>query len=102
MTPTELAALITAAGVPLILRELIAGWRASKSGKAAREKTRNQALIEDARAAEARRDSAEVRAEHEATRRRRAEEYAERLRRQLFQAGVSPESWPDPDQYRDD
>ena len=104
MTPEQIATVITAAGVPLIIRELIAGWRASRSGRAAAEKTRNRTAIEEAARAEARMDAAEARADAEASRRRLWEDYAGELRWLLLQCGMPAHkvtAWPDRDQDHD-
>ena len=64
------------------------------SGAAGREKARNTDLVSQRVKAIIDRDEA-FDARDEADRRRRvAFEYASRLRRQLFEAGITPEEWP--------
>lgn len=69
----------------------IASWL---SGSAGREKARNTDLASQRVKAIIDRDEA-FDARDEADRRRRiAFEYASRLRRQLYEAGITPEEWP--------
>lgn len=80
-TARALSLIITAIGGPALLisagRSLWKWW----TGRAGRERSKNKQLVDDR--------------EHEAAQRRKTEEYASRLRRQMFEAGVEPEEWPE-------
>lgn len=113
MTPEMMSAILGTGGIlgalVVIVPKVIDGWQANRSGRAQREREHNRSIIEAARRAEAARDHAEEerdeareqrdRAEvdlHDmATKARKISEYASRLRRQMYEAGLEPEGWPD-------
>lgn len=85
-TARGLAILITALGGPALLislgRSIFKWW----TGRAGRERKRNRDIVDDLR-------TCEERADHEATLKRKALEYASKLIRQLNEAGVTPVKW---------
>lgn len=83
-------AVIVAVAGALGLREMIPGAARWLSGGADREKARVQQII-------AERDAESARADREARARRKLEEYASTLRRDLIDAGIEPDQitpWP--------
>lgn len=88
--PTARAAaiIVTALGIPALLASLGRSVWKWWTGRAGRERARNNDLVSRLR-------DAEVRADSEALEKRRALEYASLLRRQLIEAGKDPAPWPD-------
>ena len=90
MTVEAWVTLIIGVAGALGLREMIPGMARWMSGGADREKARVQAII-------AERDAEAARADREARARRKLEEYASALRRDLIDAGIEPDQitpWP--------
>ncbi len=87
-TARAIAIILTALGIPALLvslgRSLWKWW----TGRAGRERIKNNDLLARVRKAEEQRDA-------EADDARSALEYAARLRRQLIEAGIEPVNWPD-------
>lgn len=112
MSPEQISAILGTGGIALIVTvvipKFIDGLKAGRDGRMAREKEHNKGLLGQIARAERARDHAEDerdeareqrdRAEallHDAERKgRKIAEYASRLRRQLYEAGLTPEEWP--------
>lgn len=94
MEPAEfLVTIIGAGGGGAILLSLIRGLSSWLSGGAGRERVRNASFAEQRNnAVIARGEMAEER-DAEATKRRKTEEYASLLRRQLIENGLTPSVW---------
>lgn len=86
-TARAVAILVTALGVPALLASLGRSVWKWWTGRAGRERARNNDIV-------ARLREAEMRADSEALEKRWALEYASALRRQLIEKGVRPEPWP--------
>lgn len=94
MTTTQvLIALLTSAGIGAAIVEFVKGVIKWLSGGATREKERNTSLISQRRHAIEERDEANERGDREAARRRKADEYASKLRRMLIENGINPGKW---------
>lgn len=105
MTPEMMSAILGTGGIlgalVVIVPKAIDGWQANRSGRAQREREHNRSIIQAARHAEAERDEAreqrdraEQVSDEMSTKARKVAEYASRLRRQLYEAGIEPEPWP--------
>lgn len=86
-TARAAAIILAALGIPALLASLGRSIWKWWTGRAGRERLKNNDLVSRLHAAEGITDQ-------EATERRQALEYAARLRRQLIEAGVEPISWP--------
>lgn len=104
-TAQVIVTLLGGGGGAAVVIALINGIMKQLSGAAGRERQRNTSLesqrvkaVEERNKAYEARDEAvaEAAAERdlEATKRRKTEEYASVLRRQLNEAGITPEPWP--------
>jgi hypothetical protein len=96
-TPQLLAVILGAGGGASVLLALITGLGKWISGASGRERAKNTDLESQRMTAVEGRKQADLTAAGLATKLRKTEEYASRLRRQLFEAGLTPESWPDID-----
>lgn len=97
MTLEQWVPLIVAILGALGVREIIPAIGRYLTGASEREKRRVQEIIHDRDEQAAARLREAQRADQEACRRRRLEEYASALRRDLIDAGIAPESidpWP--------
>lgn len=95
MTPEQWAAIIAAAGLPLILSKVVDGIAAWRSGRAADERRRNSEAA--SRIARTETALAECRRilDGESTYRRLLAEHAHHLRSLLLDAGWSPSDLPE-------
>lgn len=89
---------IVTAAVLFVLKELLPGALKWVTGRADRERDRFRELEEDRQAAEVRANEEAKRADSEAAKRRRMEEFASALIRKHIAAGVPPDDpalrWP--------
>lgn len=89
------ATILGAGGGGAVILTLIKGLVKWLTGFAGRERARNTSLEAQRIAAVRERDQANDRTDVANVKRRMAEEYASRLRRQLIEAGLTPGDWPD-------
>ncbi|RFA15824.1 hypothetical protein B7R22_05300 [Subtercola boreus] len=89
-----LVTILGAGGGSALLLALIQGVFKQLSGSAGRERVRNTSLEAQRVAAIEERDQANAERDAEAKKRRKTEEYASVLRRQLNEAGIAPAPWP--------
>lgn len=113
MTPEQISAILGTGGMAVIatviIPKLVDGINARRDGRMLREKEHNKGLLGQIARAERARDHAEEERDEAREQRDRAEEllhlaevkgrkiaeYASRLRRQMYEAGMTPEPWPD-------
>lgn len=88
------AAVIGAGGVGAMFREILASIGKLLSGMSARESHRKIDIVQQRDAAIAREAKAWSLVDAEAAKRRTAQEYGARLRRQLIENGINPEPEP--------
>jgi pimeloyl-CoA synthetase len=93
-----LVTVVSSAGGSAVIIALINGVVKQISGKATRERRRNTDLATQRIKAIEERDAANTELDIETRKRRESEEYASRLRRQLFDAGITPLE-PAPEQW---
>ncbi|PWC05419.1 hypothetical protein [Agromyces badenianii] len=96
-----IVALVGTAGIGATFRDVVSVIAKVREGVSAKESTRKADLVAQREAALDREqraitlaDQADLRADAEAARRRRTQEYASRLRRQLLESGITPAEWP--------
>lgn len=94
-TAQLLTVIIGTGGGASIVLALITGIGKWISGASGRERAKNNDLNSQRIDAVEERDQANLIASAVATELRKTEEYASRLRRQLYEAGIDPEAWPD-------
>jgi len=87
---TLLVALGGGAGVALMLREFISVFATLRNGVSAREGKRRTDIVQQRDEALEAAALANERADDEAAKRRREQEYGSRLRRQLIENGLEP------------
>ena len=88
-----LVAILGSGGIGAAIVALVNGMIKWLSGAAAREKAQNTDLISQRRHAVEERNAAFEERDREAARRRKAEEYASSLRRQLIENDITPAKW---------
>lgn len=86
--------ILSSAGGSAVVVTLINGTIKWLSGASGRERQRNTDLATQRTRAIEERDAAEKERDEADLKRREAEEYAARLRVQLFTTGITPEDWP--------
>ncbi|PPF56099.1 hypothetical protein C5B94_04035 [Clavibacter michiganensis] len=101
MSNDLLLAILSTLGIGGVLATLVKGLISWISGSAGRERQRNTDLESQRAAAVLERDHERKRADAERTKtsaalglKRKTQEYASQLRRQLFEAGITPLPWP--------
>lgn len=90
-----IVAVLGAGGVGAFFREIVSVIAKVREGVSAKESTRKTDLVAQRDQALAREADAEARADSEATKRRKTQEYASRLRRAWIEQGLTPPDWPD-------
>jgi hypothetical protein len=92
--PAEFLVTIIGAGSGgAIILSLIRGMSSWLTGGAGRERARNASFSEQRNAAVIARDEMADERDEEASKRRKTEEYASLLRRQLIENGLAPGAW---------
>ena len=86
--------ILGAGGGGAILLAIIKAVVDFANGSAGREKQRNTDLVTQRNNAVRERDNANAAVDLEARKRRKTEEYASSLRRQLIENGLTPGDWP--------
>lgn len=94
-TAQLIVTLLGAGGGGAVLVALINGIMKQISGAAGRERVKNTTLEAQRIRAIEERDEAIQERDAEASKRRKREEYASVLRRQLNEAGIAPAPWPE-------
>jgi hypothetical protein len=94
-TAQLLTSLLGLGGGGAVILALVNGIGKWISGASGREREKNTGLNTQRVEAIEERDAANRRADDEATRRRKAYEYASQLRQQLIENGLTPDEWPE-------
>ena len=90
-----IVALIGAGGVGAFFRDTLNVFLKLRDGVSAREKNRKVDIVQQRDQALQREQIAWKERDAEATKRRRLEEYASKLRRALIEQGLEPHPWPE-------
>lgn len=94
MTPGEWAAIVTAIGVPVVLRELLSTFRSWRTGRMAERRRQVDATLDRITRAEAAAERARQAADREATYRRLIAEHASQVRAVALAHGVPLDTLP--------
>ncbi|SFN65913.1 hypothetical protein [Mycetocola miduiensis] len=95
MTAQDWALIITAIGGGALLKELVVWARRAFTGSASKRRSEVDRIAAEAAHERRLRRAAEKNADSEATKRRIIQEYASRLRSAYYEAGRTPEAWPE-------
>lgn len=96
-TSQLLVTVLGAGGGGAALLALINGLIKWLSGSSARERQRNTDIVSQRRVAIEERETANTERDQADRKRRKSDEYASSLRRQLLENGITPLAWPDDD-----